>query len=102
MRVEVPVPARDGVDPDPAVVPDARVLVDDGPLDDAPLPDPDVRLPFVGIPVLRRLVVVRSMQTTPSRLAPLSMMVLIPTIEFAMFAFVMMLPSAASDCEIVL
>ena len=42
------------------------------------------------------------MQTTPSRLAPLSMIVRIPTMEFEMFALVMMLPSAARDVEMVL
>ncbi len=42
------------------------------------------------------------MQTTPSRFAPLSMMVRMPTMELEMLAFVMMLPSAARDSEMVL
>ncbi len=39
----VPVGPLDAVDADPAVLPDARVLVDDGPLDDAAAADADVR-----------------------------------------------------------
>src|SRR5271157_4995030 len=59
VRVEVSVLTRDRIDPDPAVVADAGVLVDDGPLDDAPLTDADVRLPFARFLVLRGLVEVR-------------------------------------------